>query len=652
MSAGVQNVNTRDPFRLSMDLESDALSRRDVYTQRAIDALSSPWQALTQLLDSDLVPGAFATLQKHARQMADCCTTAHPVPILARLGPAGEVVKITEAKVAPHHCGRPLCTRCERRSETHAKSAMRLGAALTGALLADATPRFMTLTVRNGATLAPTLDHLNAAALALRKEPEWSHHVSGGMRALEVTHNDGHRRRLKHAVARQHGLMRDRGTYVEETKTRKHTDGGGWVTTTRRRTVDESDARAYLDALHDSGADVYHLTPWERRRCSKHGEHGCAECDPRGWHPHHHLLVQGRYWLSVCECCDQHQRHNCHECRAVNARRRQLHRAGAEPDTIEPERTFSRTCGGHRTRAQLRALRRRGMPRRRPDESKSDYSDRLKRSGIKRGAYYQAFDWLEKTSRGQCRRSQLQAEIANEHRLATEKNDWSKRRMQTIARLQRKLANVPRWEDTAPARCLSCLWGELTGGSHIVDLRPVIGWRESLAGKADVQAMMSGVRDELLKYLTKAAVMPASAMVEFAWTMRRRRRVAWFGSWQGLETEKPEPTELRCGTTWEELWGAWQQPGPYHRLYFKGPETLCLAATAGVADTYLARSPDLPPTWLVGSVPLSTEMAATLYRRAASLVPERAPPTPVPKRTEGAEGLPPPTPPEQSGLPF
>jgi hypothetical protein len=585
--------------------------------------------------DEDTVHVAAEVLRGQALAIRDCCTEAHPVPVLARYGDDGPAFCV-DAKIAPHHCGRPLCDRCERRPETHKKSAMRLGAALTGALLRNATVRFLTLPVTNRKRLARAHGELADATLDLRKTPEWAQHIEGGTRALEVTHNDGKRRRLRRHIAAAHGLMlpkKNRKAYVEKTETRQGKDGQ-WYTATRKQELTERDAREFLDNLHDAGADIYRETPWESRHCAGHGVKGCTECDPRGWHPHHHMIVEGRFWLGLCEVCQRHDRFNCAECRAVNAERTRKHKDGQRAPELAP---FVRVCGGRRTQAELVKLRKNGA-RRMGGETQRDYDKRMRRHG-------QAFDWFRRATKGQCLATQLRQKLHNEIRLGETKG-WTPRRDKDVARLHHKLESIARrdFEYYAdPGRCLSCAWSDVTDGeSYVADVRSVKGWTQALQGKA-VKEAIAGVGAELLKYLTKSAVMPADAMVEFAWTMRRKRRVSWFGSWQGLEVTEPDPVELKCGTTWAVLWDSLHQRyGEPQRLYFKGPTALCHALQRQYPGVQL--HPADPPAryqgdsgqWFAGSVIIDPRWGSQLYRKAAGHIPE--PPDDVPYTSRDGPG--------------
>ena len=622
MSASAPNVNRlRTPQQLTADATDHAHRRRSVYATRAVKALSSPVLALREFIsDQDAVHAAAEVLRDQSTAIRDCCTEAHPVPVLARQGDDGPAF-VTDAKIAPHHCGRPLCDRCERRPETHKKSAMRLGAALTGALLRRATVRFLTLPVTNRTRLAAAHQELADATVDLRKTPEWAHHIEGGTRALEVTHNDGKRRRLRRHIAAAHGLMlpqKHRKAYVEKTERRQDADGA-WFTVTRKQELTERDATEFLDNLHDAGADIYRETPWESRHCAGHGVKGCTECDPRGWHPHHHMIVEGRFWLGLCEVCQRHGRFNCGECRKVNAERTRKHKDGKPAPDAAP---FVRVCGGRRTQAELATLRQRGA-RRMSGETQRDHNKRMRRHG-------QAFDWMRRSTQGKCLTTQTRLQLNNQIRLGNAKS-WTPRREKDVARLHRKLASIDRrdfsYYDTA-ARCLSCAWSDVTDGqSYVVDVRSVKGWAQALQGTA-VKEAVDGVGAELLKYLTKSAVMPADAMVEFAWVMRRKRRVAWFGTWQGLDVTEPDPIELKCGTTWAVLWDSiHQRYGEPQRLYFKGPEPLCLALARKYPGVRLDPT-DRPDRyrgdcdWLAGSVIVDPVWGKRLYLKASGHIPE------------------------------
>lgn len=619
MSPTAPNVNSlRHPQQLATDIATNAHRDRSVYANRAVSALSSPVPMLRALgLVGNMVIRAADELRTQAAQIRECCTEAHPVPVLARRGDDGPQF-VVDSKLAPHHCGRALCDRCERRPETHAKSRMRLGAALTGALLRQATVRFITIPVRNKARLNEALADLDHATLALRKLPEWHHHIRGATRALEVTHNDGIRRRLKTSVAKFHGFLagRDgRQACVEHVTTTLR--DGVWVKETRKRDLTEDDAKAYLDDLHDKGADIYTKTPWRNRYCSKHAAKNCDECDPRGWHPHHHIIAEGSFWLGLCEVCDRHDRYNCAECRAANAKRRKL-RTDGRPSL--PDETFRRVCGGASDVAELGRLRTRGKRRLR-DEADKAYGARMARHG-------QAFDWLEGVTRGRCLASMYRGQL-DKQRVLGESKGYTKRRVQTIARLQRKLEGLTADDYATPARCLSCALSAVTGGeSFVVDVRAVKGWAQALKGEPGaVQGAIDGVAAELLKYLTKSAVMPEHAMVEFAWRMRKKRRVSWFGSWHGLELLPAEPAiELKCGTTWGVLWEAWKQPHGHARLYFRGAADLCLAVQRqlGASKVFLMPDPD-DDSQLVGSAELGSAWARALYHRACHHV-ARPPP--------------------------
>lgn len=614
----VKRRSLRSPAQLAADSEAHALKRRSVYTQRAIDALSSPLQDLWDLLgDESAARFAAAELQEQGRQIEDCCSTNHAVPILVRVGDSGPESFIG-AVVAPHHCGRALCTRCEQREQTHAKSRARLKAALERAMVRGGRPRFITLTIANQPRLAAAVDDLSGAARALRKTPEWAHHIRGGVRALEVTHNDGIRRRLKRDVAEQHGLMCGKGrrvTYIEEV-TRKQNADGSWTTATTRRDLDKRDAAKYLDALHDAGADIYRKTPWAERHCTEHGAKGCDECDPRGWHPHHHIVAEGEFWLGLCEVCNLHSRHNCPDCRQANSDRRAAHRAGK---TAGAKRGFSRVCGGLQDRDGLTGLKSTGTLQM-AGESDAEHKARMRK-------HKTAFDWMLKTTRGVCETTQLRKQLGNEHRLGAEKG-WTERRTKTVERIQRKLDAISEDGDDRAARCLSCSWAAATGGaSNVVDVREVTGWRDASSG-GPAEAI-DGVSGELLKYLTKSAVMTKAAMVEFAWTMRRKRRVAWFGDWQGMVINQGPVDELRCSTRFDVLWDAIHDPDTQRRMYFRGPAALCHAARKGHPGVTLWEAPppgvgrDLPAGWLAGSIDLSSPLAGALYAAAAARIPEQ-----------------------------
>jgi hypothetical protein len=613
-------VNTsrlRSPAQLARDAELDAVGSRTVYTERALEALSSPLEALRSFMTDDrAIRLAEVKLQTQAAKIRECCTSSHPVPVLARIDKGG-AVGCTDALIAPHHCGRPLCDRCERRPATHDKSRRRLDAALDGALKRGAHVRFITLTIRNRERLADALGELNRASLELRKSPEWAHHITGGVRALEVTYNDGKRRRLRKDVAAIHGMMtgggaagpRGRTFYLEE----KRKDRKGNTVTTRRDLTDR-DAKEFLDGLHDSGADIYRETPWSERRCGSHGRKGCHACDPRGWHPHHHIVAEGEFWLGLCEVCLEHGRFNCGDCRGVNSKRRAALKSGT---TAPDKRWLVRVCGGLRSQDELTELRRRGAQRM-ERESDEDHRKRLRK-------HHQAFDWLANVTAVRCRLTKLRQTLANEHRLGADKG-WTKRREQTVERLNRQIGAALEDTDDTSAHCLSCSMANVTGGeSGVVDVRTVTGWAKALKG-GDVAGAVEGVAAELLKYLTKSAVMPAQAMVEFAWVMQRKRRVAWFGTWQGIELEAEEVAALKAGTQFDILWEAiHERGGAVRRLYFKGPAALCEAARRGHPDASVDLWPDPDrPGCMTGSAELTPELAAALYSKAAKLVPEQS----------------------------
>ncbi len=618
MRARRPKVNTsrlRSPHQLARDAETDAVSKRTVYTERALEALSSPLESLRGFMTDDrAIRLAEVKLQTKAAKIKACCSTNHPVPVLARIDKGG-AVGCTDALIAPHHCGDSLCDRCERRPATHDKSRRRLDVALAGALKRGNHVRFITLTIRNRERLADALGEMTRASLKLRATPEWAHHITGGVRALEVTFNDGKRRRLRKDIAAIHGMMtgggsgpRARTFYLEET--RKAADGS---TITTRRDLNDRDAKEFLDGLHDSGADIYRETPWEDRRCGTHGRKGCHACDPRGWHPHHHIVAEGSFWLGLCEVCVEHGRFNCGACRATNAKRRAALQAGtAAPD----KRWLVRVCGGLRSQAELGELRRKGAQRM-EGEPDTDYRKRIRK-------HHQAFDWLANTTAARCRLTKLRATMNNEHRLGAV-NGWTKRRRQTVDRLHRQIDAAHEDTDDTSAHCLSCSMANVTGGeSGVVDVRSVTGWREALKG-GDVSGAVEGVSSELLKYLTKSAVMPAQAMVEFAWCMARKRRVAWFGAWQGIELVDEGPAALKAGTQFDILWDAIHERGDaVRRLYFKGPAALCEAARRGHPDANVDLWPDPDkPGHMIGSAELSPELAAALYHKAAGLIPEQ-----------------------------